>query len=187
MNSGGCPQNWVQTFFVGCLSYMNNPAKGFLLRHVLKDTGVSGLFRQGLVQQEEAGCDVLILLRRSHRHHRWTISTKALLTSLSVFYVYGTAFSSWDICFLYYFLFNVIIIHLLWRISCCFLTAPPPDFLRSLVGTYGQIWRNFMFFYFWRSGHDLLQLYLMWLQHCLPLKLQKCFVDTNISPTPPSA
>ena len=37
----------------------------------------------------------------------------------------------------------------------------------------------FFFFYVWRRGHQLLQLYWIWLQHCLPLRLQKGFVDSN--------
>ena len=47
--------------------------------------------------------------------------------------------------------------------------------------------RFLLFFYVWRSGRHLLQLYWIWLQRCLPLKLPNCFVDSNTSPTPPSA
>ena len=36
-------------------------------------------------------------------------------------------------------------------------------------------------------SHHLLELYWILLQRCLPLKLQKWFVDSNTSPTPPSA
>ena len=38
-----------------------------------------------------------------------------------------------------------------------------------------------------KKGSRLLQLYWIWLQHCLTLRLQKCFVDSNTSPSPPSA
>ena len=43
------------------------------------------------------------------------------------------------------------------------------------------------FFYVWRSGHHFLKWYWIWLKHCLPLKLQNLFVDSNPSPPPPSA
>ena len=43
------------------------------------------------------------------------------------------------------------------------------------------------FYYVWRISHHLLQLYWIWLQHCLPPNSQKCFVNSNISPTPPLA
>ena len=36
-----------------------------------------------------------------------------------------------------------------------------------------------------KSGNQLPQLYWLWLQHFLPLKMLKCFVDLNTSPTPP--
>ena len=58
-----------------------------------------------------------------------------------------------------------------------------------LDDTTGAVWRHFMFLFsvvvnIWRIDHQLLQ---RWLQRCLPLRLQKCFVDSNTSPTPPSA
>ena len=48
---------------------------------------------------------------------------------------------------------------------------------------------SFCCFYVWRIGHHSLKLYWIWLQRCLPLKLLKCFVDSNTSPppAPPSA
>ena len=50
-------------------------------------------------------------------------------------------------------------------------------------GCYGYF---LLFLYVWRSDPRLLQLYGIWLKHCLPLKLQKGIVDSNTSP-PPSA
>ena len=47
----------------------------------------------------------------------------------------------------------------------------------------GMLWFFCLFYYVWRRGHHLLQLYWTWLQHCLPLKLQN--VDSNTSPPPP--
>ena len=38
----------------------------------------------------------------------------------------------------------------------------------------------FCFFYVWRSGHQLLKLYWIWLQHCLPLKPQKGFCGLKL-------
>ena len=49
--------------------------------------------------------------------------------------------------------------------------------------TTGAEWRHFVFFvlsvYIWKIDHQLLQVFLIWLQHCFPLKLLKCFVDSN--------
>ena len=62
----------------------------------------------------------------------------------------------------------------------------------GLVGTgippqqqYGGIFIFFpLFFICWRIGHQLRDLYWIWLKRCLPLKPQKCSVDSNTSPTP---
>ena len=49
-----------------CLSHMNNAAGDSLLRHVHNNTEISGVFRWQVLQQAEAGCNILILLQRSH-------------------------------------------------------------------------------------------------------------------------
>ena len=46
---------------------------------------------------------------------------------------------------------------------------------------------GFFVFFVLRIVHHLLHLCWIWLHHCLPLKLRKCFVDSYTSPTPPSA
>ena len=49
-----------------------------------------------------------------------------------------------------------------------------------------QHYRGMLCFSVWRRSHHLLQLYQILLQQSSPLRLQKCFVDSNTSPTPPS-
>ena len=59
---------------------------------------------------------------------------------------------------------------------------------RYLGDTTGAVWRHFVFFSFvWSRVHQLLPLYWIWQYCCFPLKLQKCFMDSNTSPTPPPA
>ena len=105
MNSGKCAGNWVCTFFAVCLSHMNNAAGDPLLRHVHSNTEISIAFRWEVAQQAEAWRNVFILQRRSHVCVYGT-SASALITRSSLdiligfFYLSGTAFSSWDICFL---------------------------------------------------------------------------------------
>ena len=57
-----------------------------------------------------------------------------------------------------------------------------------LDDTTGAAWRPLMFCicclnYVW-SGHQLLQLYWIWLQHCLPLRLPKCCVVCGLKAPP---
>ena len=58
----------------------------------------------------------------------------------------------------------------------------------SPTNTFGVsgVHRGSLFFEVWSIGHHLLQFYWIWLQLCLPLKHQKCSVDSNTFPTPPS-
>ena len=87
--------------FLQSLSHMKNTSGDSQSRCVHNNTEISRAFRWEVVQQTEEGCDLLVLLPRlfSSAHGRWCwpYQQKLFWRSVSV-YVYGTTFSSWDIC-----------------------------------------------------------------------------------------
>ena len=52
-------------------------------------------------------------------------------------------------------------------------------------GPHGGTLCFFLLFFLHLKKFQLLQLYWIWLNHCLPLRLQTCFLDSNTSPSPP--